>query len=268
MTLVQIIVLSLVQGLTEFLPVSSSAHLILGGWAFGWADQGLVFDVATHLGTLFAVLVYFRRDLAAMTASSLRPARTVEDRRNRSMLVAIVFASVPVLIVGFLARDLVEQYLRDVRVIAWMTIVFGLLLWLADAWARRDRSLYDMRWKQALLIGLAQVCALVPGVSRSGVTITAGRALGFAPDAAARFSFLLAIPIVAVAGGYGALKVLTGEAPIDWSQFLLALAFSAAAGWVCIAAFLALLRRVGLLPFVLYRLALGVLLVWLVYGSP
>ena len=268
MTLVQIIVLSLVQGLTEFLPVSCSAHLILGSWAFGWADQGLVFDVATHLGTLFAVLVYFRRDLAAMTASSLRPARTVEDRRNRSMLVAIVFASVPVLIVGFLARDLVEQYLRDVRVIAWMTIVFGLLLWLADAWARRDRSLYDMRWKQALLIGLAQVCALVPGVSRSGVTITAGRALGFAPDAAARFSFLLAIPIVAVAGGYGALKVLTGEAPIDWSQFLLALAFSAAAGWVCIAAFLALLRRVGLLPFVLYRLALGVLLVWLVYGSP
>lgn len=265
MTLVQIIVLSLVQGLTEFLPVSSSAHLILGGQAFGWTDQGLVFDVATHLGTLFAVLFYFRHDLAAMTASALRPARTADDRRNRSLLGAIVLASLPVLIVGFLARDLVEQYLRDVRVIAWMTIVFGLLLWLADVAAPRVRSLADLRWRPAVLIGLAQVCALVPGVSRSGVTITAGRALGFSPDAAARFSFLLAVPVIAAAGGYGALKVLTGEAPIDWLQFLLALAFSAFAGWVCIAAFLALLRRVGLLPFVIYRLALGVLLLWLVY---
>jgi undecaprenyl-diphosphatase len=265
MTLVQIIVLSLVQGLTEFLPVSSSAHLILGGHAFGWTDQGLVFDVATHLGTLFAVLIYFRADLAAMAASWARPTRSPEDRRNRSLLVAIALASVPVLVVGFLARDLVEQYLRDVRVIAWMTIVFGLLLWLADAWARRDRSLHELGWKQALLIGLAQVCALVPGVSRSGVTITAGRALGFTPDAAARFSFLLAIPVIAAAGGYGALKVFTGEAPIDWPQFLLALAFSAAAGWVCIAAFLALLRRVGLVPFVMYRLVLGLVLLWLVY---
>jgi len=268
MTLVQIIVLSLVQGLTEFLPVSSSAHLILGGQAFGWADQGLVFDVATHLGTLLAVLVYFRRDLAAMVGSSLRPAHSAEDRHNRFLLAAIALASVPVLLVGFLARDFVEQHLRDVRVIAWMTIAFGLLLWLADAWARRDRSLHDLRWKQALLIGLAQVCALVPGVSRSGVTITAGRALGFDADAAARFSFLLAIPVIAAAGGYGALKVLTGEAPIAWPQFLLALLFSALAGWVCIAAFLALLRRVGLVPFVLYRLALGVLLLWLVYGLP
>ncbi|MEJ2384572.1 MAG: undecaprenyl-diphosphate phosphatase [Xanthomonadales bacterium] len=266
MTLLQIIVLSLVQGLTEFLPVSSSAHLILGGRAFGWTDQGLVFDVATHLGTLFAVLFYFRRDLAAMAVSALRPAVSSADRRNRSLLVAIALASVPVLVVGFLVRDLVEQYLRDVRVIAWMTLVFGLLLWAADAWARRDRSLQDLRWKQALVIGLAQVCALVPGVSRSGVTITAGRALGFTPDAAARFSFLLAVPVIAAAGGYGALKVLTGEAPIDWSQFLLALLFAAVAGWVCIAAFLALLRRVGLLPFVLYRLALGGVLLWLVSG--
>ena len=105
----------------------------------------------------------------------------------------------------------------------------------------------------------------MPGVSRSGVTITAGRALGFTPDAAARFSFLLAIPVIAAAGGYGALKVFTGEAPIDWPQFLLALVFSAAAGWVCIAAFLALLRRVGLVPFVMYRLVLGLVLLWLVY---
>jgi undecaprenyl-diphosphatase len=265
MTLVQIIVLSLVQGLTEFLPVSSSAHLILGGKAFGWADQGLVFDVATHLGTLFAVLLYFRADLFQMVASCLRPVRTDDDRRHRTLLIGIALASVPVLVVGFLARDLVEQYLRDVRVIAWMTLVFGLLLWLADARSRRDRNIEELGWKSAVWIGLAQVCALVPGVSRSGVTITAGRLLGFAPDAAARFSFLLAIPVIAAAGGYGALKVFTGAAAIDWSQFLLALAFSALAGWVCIAAFLALLRRVGLLPFVVYRLALAAVLLWMVY---
>lgn len=263
-TLVQIIVLSLVQGLTEFLPVSSSAHLILGGWFFGWSDQGLAFDVATHLGTLFAVLVYFRRDLAGMAASLAGPA-TPENRQRRALLAGIAIGSLPVLVIGFLARDLVEQYLRDVRIIAWTTIVFGLALWAADAWARRDRGLQELGWKAALLIGLAQVCALVPGVSRSGVTITAGRLLGFDPDAAARFSFLLAIPVIAAAGGYGALKVLSGEAPIAWPQFLLALVFSAVAGWVCIAAFLALLRRVGLLPFVLYRLLLGVVLLWLVY---
>ena len=116
----------------------------------------------------------------------------------------------------------------------------------------------------AMLIGMAQVLALVPGTSRSGITITAGRFLGFSPDAAARFSFLLSIPVIAAAGGYGALRVATGEAPIDWAQFLLALGLSALAGWVCIAAFLALLRKVGLLPFVVYRLALGLVLLWLV----
>jgi len=263
LTLIQIIVLALIQGLTEFLPVSSSAHLILGSRVFGWPDQGLVFDVATHLGTLIAVLIYFRHELIEMAGACVRPVRSDQDRRHRKLAVYLAVASIPALLAGFAARDLVELYLRDVRVIAWTTIGFGLLLWLADAVGSRQRKLEDTSLKDALFIGLAQALALVPGVSRSGVTITAARFLGLSPDAAARFSFLLAIPIIAAAGGYGALRVAMGDAPIEWAQFGLALVLAAIAGWVCVAGFLALLKRVGLLPFVIYRLLLGAVLTWM-----
>ena len=263
MTLIQIIVLALIQGLTEFLPVSSSAHLILGSRVFGWPDQGLVFDVATHLGTLLAVLIYFRQDLIEMARACLGPVRDDQGRQHRKLAIYLAIASIPALLVGFAARDLVEIFLRDVRVIAWTTIGFGLLLWLADAVGSRQRKLEDSTLKDALIIGLAQALALVPGVSRSGVTITAGRFLGLSPDAAARFSFLLAIPIIAVAGGYGALRVAMGETAIDWGQFGLAMGLAALAGWLCVAAFLALLKRVGLMPFVIYRLLLGVMLLWI-----
>ncbi|MBT8046872.1 MAG: undecaprenyl-diphosphate phosphatase [Xanthomonadales bacterium] len=265
MSLIQIIVLALIQGLTEFLPVSSSAHLILGGVAFGWPDQGLVFDVATHLGTLAAVLFYFRRDLIEMIRALLGPARDNSDPVHRNMALYLAVSSIPALVIGFLAHDLIEFYLRDVRIIAATTIGFGLLLWLADALGARRRELENITLRSAVLIGLAQALALVPGVSRSGVTITAGRFLGFSPDAAARFSFLLSIPIIAAAGGYGMLKVATGDAPIDWAEFGLAMLFAAMAGWLCIAAFLALLKRVGLLPFVIYRLLLGAVLLWILF---
>lgn len=265
MPLFHIIVLALIQGLTEFLPVSSSAHLILGSQLLGWEDQGLVFDVATHLGTLLAVLVYFRRDLFDMASACVHPISNEQQSHARSMVVFLLLASVPALVIGFLARDLVELYLRDMRIIAVTTLLFGGLLWLADWWGKRTRTLQEMNLRSALWIGLAQALALVPGVSRSGITITAGRFLGFNADAAARFSFLLAIPIIAAAGGYGALKVALGEAPINWQQFLLAMGFASVAGWICIAAFLKLLQKVGLLPFILYRLVLGVVLLWLLF---
>jgi undecaprenyl-diphosphatase len=263
MPIVHIIVLALIQGLTEFLPVSSSAHLILGSRVLGWPDQGLVFDVATHVGTLLAVLVYFRRELAAMITALVRPADSRAARADRALVGWLVIGSVPALAAGVLMHDLVEYYLRDVRVIAVTTLVFGGVLWWADAVGGTTRRVGDVGWRAAVLIGLAQALALVPGVSRSGVTITAGRFLGFGPEAAARFSFLLAIPIIAAAGSYGAMRVANGQAPIDWLQFGLAVGFAALAGWACIAGFLALLRRVGLFPFVLYRLALGCTLLWL-----
>jgi len=208
-------------------------------------------------------LIYFRRDLIEMARACLGPVRDGEARQHRKLAIYLGIASIPALLAGFAARGLVELFLRDVRVIAWSTIAFGLLLWLADAVGSRRRKLEETTLKDALIIGLSQALALIPGVSRSGVTITAGRFLGLSPEAAARFSFLLAIPIIAAAGGYGALRVAMGDAPIDWPQFGLALGLAAIAGWVCVAAFLALLKRVGLLPFVVYRLLLGVVLVWM-----
>jgi len=263
MTLIQIIVLSLIQGLTEFLPVSSSAHLILGSEVFDWPDQGLVFDVATHLGTLLAVLVFFRRDLRKMAASWLDSNHG--DEAARKLGLTLVVASIPAIIAGGLLHGLVESTLRDTRVIAFATIGFGLLLWWADARFARNKRLRDMTMKSGILIGLAQMLALVPGASRSGITITVGRMLGFSADGAARFSFLLSIPIITAAGGYGVLRMLLNDSPINWSQFGLAVVLSALAGWLCIAAFLALLQRVGLVPFVIYRLALGVVLLWFAF---
>lgn len=260
MTLLQIIVLSLIQGLTEFLPVSSSAHLILGSRLFSWPDQGLVFDVATHVGTLLAVLFYFRSMLADLLRAWLRPVIGPEQARHRALGKYLVLASIPVIVVGGLASGWIEAHLRDVRIIALTTIVFGLLLWLADAFFGRDRKLDDMSLRLGLWIGVAQVLALIPGASRSGVTITMARMLGFGAEDAARFSFLLAIPVISAAGGYGVLRMLQDGAGINWTEFLMAVAAAAVAGWVCIAVFLALLRRIGLVPFVLYRLVLGVLL--------
>ena len=263
MTLVQIIVLALIQGLTEFLPVSSSAHLILGSKIFSWPDQGLVFDVATHLGTLLAVLVYFRKDLQSMLTSWFVAGKGDADSRRLGLILLV--ASIPAILAGALLHGWVESALRDVRVIAASTIGFGLLLWWADARFAHNKQLTDMTMKTGLLIGLAQMLALVPGTSRSGITITMGRMLGFNADTAARFSFLLSIPIIAAAGAYGMLRMLMHDTSIDWLQFSLAVLLSALAGWLCIAAFLALLQRVGLFPFVIYRLALGVALLWITF---
>ena len=262
MTLLQIVVLSLIQGLTEFLPVSSSAHLILGSRVFDWPDQGLVFDVATHLGTLFAVLVYFRKDLWQMALPWLGRGRG--DATSRKLGVTLLIASIPAIVAGGLLHGWVESALRDVRIIAYTTIIFGLLLWWADARFARSKGMADMGLKTGIMIGLAQMLALVPGTSRSGITITMGRMLGFNADTAARFSFLLSIPIIAAAGGYGVLRMLLNDSSIDWLQFGLAVGLSAVAGWACIAAFLALLKRVGLVPFVIYRLGLGLVLLWMV----
>jgi undecaprenyl-diphosphatase len=181
------------------------------------------------------------------------------------MAALIVLATLPALLVGGLAPDFVEKYLRDVTVIAWTTLGFGILLGLADRFSPRERDVDSLGFRDAVLIGLAQAAALVPGVSRSGITMTAGRLLGLTPDAAARFSFLMAVPIIAAAGSYGLYRVAEGRAGIDWAQFGIALVLSFVAGWLCIAGFLALIRRVGLLPFVVYRLFLGGILLWLLY---
>lgn len=263
MTLIQIIVLALLQGLTEFLPVSSSAHLILGSQLFGWPDQGLAFDVATHLGTLIAVCWYFRKDLALMVSANLHAHGSQSAHRQLGRL--IIIASIPALLVGYLAADWIEFMLRDIRVIAIATLVFGALLWLADVTTTGRTALKQISLPQAVWIGIAQVLALIPGTSRSGITITAGLALGLDRHTAARFSFLLAIPVIAAAGGYGVYKIAMQQATIGWTEFSLALAIAALTAFFCIWAFLRLLTLVGLLPFIIYRLLLGAVLSWIAF---
>ncbi|MDX1459739.1 MAG: undecaprenyl-diphosphate phosphatase [Xanthomonadales bacterium] len=248
-----VLLLAVVQGLTEFLPVSSSAHLILASWLLDWKDQGLVIDVAIHSGTLFAVLVYFRRDWLAMLEGA-----------QRERLIQLLIASLPVIATGALLHELIGSHLRNARVIAIATLVFGLLLWLADAIASRRSGLGEMTRKRALLIGLAQVLALIPGASRSGVTITMARYLGFSAGASARFSFLLAVPVLAGAGLWGFAQMWQNQVPTEWGTFGLAMAASAVTGWACIGAFLWLLERVGLRPFIFYRLLLGAILLLIV----
>ena len=265
MSLTQILVLALVQGLTEFLPVSSSAHLILGSWLLGWPDQGLVIDVAIHFGTLFAVLIYFRHDLREMLVAWTGDYSGEQHSEKRQLSKLIVYASIPVLLAGAVLHAWVESNLRDVRVIAVTTVVFGLLLWFADARFSRARSIADMRLKPALLIGLAQVLALIPGTSRSGVTMMMGRMLGFSATASARFSFLLAIPVLGAAGVYGVMRMLSSGSSPDWGMFFLAVITAAIAGLVCIKVFLALLEKLGLLPFIIYRLLLGACLIYLAF---
>lgn len=260
MDLVHALVLALVQGLTEFLPISSSAHLILLPRLSDWPDQGLAFDVAVHVGTLTAVVTYFARDLWRMGrdwAHSVARRRPVGDS---AMVWFLVVGTIPVGLGGLAVKAFAGDLLRAVVVIAVANLVFAALLWWSDARGVRRRGLADMRLRDALLVGCAQALALIPGASRSGVTMTAGLALGLTREAAARFSFLLAIPVIVLAGGLEAVEALRERVAVDWPAVLAGTLASAACAFACIHAFLRLVERVGMLPFVIYRLVLGVLL--------
>ncbi|OUS24946.1 undecaprenyl-diphosphatase [Gammaproteobacteria bacterium 45_16_T64] len=264
----QAVFLAIVQGLTEFLPVSSSAHLILPSQLFGWPDQGIAFDVAVHLGTLIAVVAYFRRDVISITRGSL--SAVVERKTNESALLglAVVVATVPAVVVGGLFHDFIGEELRTSAVIACTTIIFGVLLWVADAKGSRLLKQHEMTLKFALLIGCAQAVALIPGTSRSGITITAALFIGFDRMSSARFSMLLSIPLILAAGLLETIKLLQVEGAVWWDMILLGTAVSGLSAYLCIHYFLQLLERIGMLPFVIYRLFLGgFLLFFIVLGA-
>ena len=260
----QIILLAVVQGLTEFLPISSSAHLILVPQLFGFADQGLAFDVAVHLGSLLAVLVYFRRELAAMITDarrSLVPGRTLTP--DARLAWAVVLGTVPVGLAGLLLKGLVETDLRSPVLIAATTIGFALVIWAFDVRGRRVRDEYSLSWRDVLVIGLFQAAALVPGVSRSGITIGAGLLLGLTREAASRFSFLLAIPTILLSGGLVTLDLAASAEPVDWTGLAAGVALSFVSAFACIHYFLRFVGRLGMAPFMIYRLALGVVILLL-----
>ena len=263
---IQTIVLALIQGLTEFLPISSSAHLILPAQVLAWPDQGIAFDVAVHVGSLLAVVTYFRHDIQKMihawvlSLPLIHKPLNAEAQANATLAWMVIVATVPAVIAALLAKDIIEAHLRSTTVIALATIVFGLLLGLADYQSRRQNAVLEITWKIAILIGFAQVFALIPGTSRSGVTITAAVLLGVSKTASARFSFLLSIPIITAAGGYAIIEMLSEPPIFSWDQLILAVVVSAVSAYLCIKVFLQLLERIGFMPFVWYRLGLGVLL--------
>lgn len=262
----QIVVLAVVQGLTEFLPISSSAHLILVPVLTPWPDQGLAFDVAVHVGTLLAVVLYFRRELRRMLGAwwrSLHGRRLDADAR---LAWAVLLGTVPVGLAGLLFKGVIETELRSALVIALASIGFGLLLAWADRRGGGTRSEYELGWRDVLIIGGMQALALIPGTSRSGITMTGGLLLGLSRQAAARFSFLLAIPVITLSGLLQTRDLLESAAPVAWGQLAAGTLLSALAALLCIHYFLRLVDRIGMLPFVVYRVALGLLLLVL-WGS-
>lgn len=262
MTLWQAIILALLQGFTEFLPISSSAHLILPSQLLGWPDQGLVFDVAVHLGTLTAVVFYYRRDVLAMITGALQGVRTRKMNADLHLGLLVVLATLPAIIAGVMFESIIENQLRALMVIVVTTLLFGALLWLADIIGKREKALSLIGWRDALLIGLAQALALIPGTSRSGITITAALLLGYRREDAARFSFLLSIPVILGAATLKLKDLFESGIAVDWLFLSVGFVVSAITAYLTIVFFLRLLDRLGMLPWVIYRFALGGILLW------
>jgi len=256
----QTVFLALLQGLTEFLPISSSAHLILPAQLFGWVDQGLAFDVAVHVGTLGAVMLYFRRDVSNMLQAWLRSIAKGEHTEGSRFAWYVILGTIPVGLAGLLFGGVIENYLRSTLVIASTTLFFGLGLWLAESRFKHHRSIASLRVRDVLCIGVAQTLALIPGTSRSGVTMMIAMMLGMTRTAAARFSFLLSIPAILLAGSLKMLELCESSEPVLWGHLLLGTLVAFISAYLCIGWFLNMLEKIGLLPFVFYRLFLGIIL--------
>jgi len=257
MTLFQAIVLGIVQGLTEFLPISSSAHLTLTPWLFGWQDPGLAFDVALHLGTLIALVWFFWQEWVTLTRAFfgiVRKRRIETESERRFVWVAV--ATVPGALAGYLLQEQAKHAFRSPALIGVMLIIMGVILWAVDRAASQLRALETMGWKDAVAIGLAQMFAIIPGVSRSGSTITAGRALRFSREAAAVFSFLMSLPIITAAVVFEGRHALAGGVTAPLVAGVLA---SAISGWLAIAVLLKYIARHSYGIFALYRVVVGAL---------
>lgn len=262
MEVMHAIVLAIVQGLSEFLPISSSGHLVLMPHLLGWSDQGLAFDVAVHVGTLFALVGYFRSEIAAMTRAwfgSLFGRGSSPDSR---LAWWVILGTVPVGIAGLAFGSWIEEMLRNPLFVAGTLTFFGLLMWAADHYGARERDEFSLGWRDALLIGCAQALALMPGTSRSGVTMTMARALGLSREAAARFSFLLAVPGIGMAGAWEGWQVATGpDTGLGWQAITAGVVVAAVTGYLCIHWLLRAIGRIGLAPFAIYRFALAAVIV-------
>lgn len=268
MSFVEAIVLGIVQGLTEFLPISSSGHLRVVPALFGWEDPGAAFTAVTQLGTVLAVVIYFRQDLWRITSTWLRSLR---DRDLRPSLDArlgwyLILATVPISVFGLAFKDQIESGARDLRLIGTTLIVLGVVLYAAERVGRQTRDIETVDTRSAIVVGLAQALALIPGVSRSGATISAGLFLGFDRESAARFSFLLSIPAVVLSGLVTLPDITAGDGP-GLAATAVATVLAFVVGYAAIAWFLRYLTNHSVVIFVVYRIALGVLVLGLVAGG-
>lgn len=265
MTPLQAAVLGIIQGLSEFLPISSSAHLALAPWLFGWEDPGLAFDVALHLGTLIAVLWYFRMEWLALIKAAFGIVTTgrIETPEKRRA-VYLIIATIPGAIAGYLLQSKAETAFRSPQLIAFALIALGIVLWIVDKAVDQRRVLGEMRWIDALLIGLSQVVALIPGVSRSGSTMTAARGLRFDRESATEFSFLMSMPVIAAAVIFEGPKALQ-EGGIT-NEVISGVVASAVSGWLAISILMRYVSRHSYGVFALYRLVLGITVLAVLYA--
>lgn len=261
----QLAILAIIQGLTEFLPISSSAHLVLAPQLLGWeTDQGPLIDVMAHFGSLFAVMVYFRKDVGGII-SGFFDLLGRKLNTNSALALNLIIATPPALVLGFFLSEFgYMETLRSPLLIAFMTIVYGVLLWVSDIKGKEEKTTEDLTWKGATLMGFAQALALIPGTSRSGITMTAARFMNMTRVESARFSMLMSLPIIGAGGLFALLKLITepsGTAGLSDGLIVAALSFMAA--YACIALFMKWVSKIGFFPFMVYRLLLGAgLLLW------
>ena len=266
MSIEQIVLISIIQGLTEFLPVSSSGHLVILPILTGWTDQGLITDIMVHVGSLFAVLVYFWRDVVTLTYGKL-DFFLMRRTSNSRLFFSLVLATTPaVLVAGVMAYLGLLTFFRSIEVVAWNSVIFSLLLYVADKFGSHSKKMEDMTPRPAFFVGVAQIFALMPGVSRSGVTISAARAFGFERTEAARFSFLMSIPIITLVGLFSGFDAWRQGTPIPsealWAAF--GSFFSAlAAIWLL----MKIVSKISFAVFVVYRLLLAAILFAIAYGG-
>lgn len=266
MDIIQALVLAVIQGITEFLPISSTAHLILVPLLTGWPDQGLSFDVALNTATWLAVVLYFRGDIASISKGFVRTIREKRLKGNHDGQLAwmALLATIPVGLAGILTRDLVATELRTLEVIGWSSIIWGFVLWAAD----RNPGKLDIRsmgWKTAIAVGLAQAIALIPGTSRSGITMTAGLFMGLSRTACARFSFLLAMVVGLLAGAKEGIEMVRAGLDTPWLAVFVGAIAAFISAYIAIHYFMKLISRSSMVPFVIYRIALGAVILAFAY---
>jgi undecaprenyl-diphosphatase len=262
MTWLQVVVLAIVQGLTEFLPISSSGHLVLVPSAAGWSDQGLAFDVAVHFGSLLAVCLFFRREIVALLQGTAHVFTQDFQTPEARIALALAIGTVPAAVAGLALADWIEANLRSPAVIVGTLSVYAVIMVVADRMGRRERLVADVTLRDALVIGCAQALALVPGTSRSGVTISAGRLLGFGRREAARFSFLLSVPVILLATVYEMGSLIVSDERVNWAQLCVGALVAAVVAYAAIDFFMRFVNRIGLLPFAIYRLVLAAVILY------